>query len=150
MRMLRWAGVVTRLDKIRNELFRGICKMAPIQEKLWKNRLRWYGHEMRRDGSYMTRKILTLETGRPPPHVVEPFKGMSLYGLRRSFSLYSELIQKCLEWRRTIRRPTSKEVGQGQSKKERRPININLIECTNQQPSTGNLLIPTGSFMFLM
>lgn len=44
MKMLRWAGGVTRLDKVRNEYIRGSFKVAPIHEKLKKTRLRWYGH----------------------------------------------------------------------------------------------------------
>ena len=71
MKMLRWAGGVTRLDKIRNEYIRGTFKVAPITEKVQENRLRWYGHIMRRNDSYSVKTVLNITTqqrtrGRPP------------------------------------------------------------------------------------
>ncbi|XP_045451669.1 uncharacterized protein LOC123660658 [Melitaea cinxia] len=47
MKMLRWAGGVTRLDHVRNTYIRGTFKVRPIPEKLQESRLRWYGHIMR-------------------------------------------------------------------------------------------------------
>ncbi|XP_073967457.1 uncharacterized protein [Choristoneura fumiferana] len=41
MKMLHWAGGVTRLDKVRNEYVRGSFKVAPVAEKLKASRLRW-------------------------------------------------------------------------------------------------------------
>ncbi|XP_063383454.1 uncharacterized protein LOC134669431 [Cydia fagiglandana] len=72
MKMLRWAGGVTRLDKVRNEYVRGSFKVAPIAEKVKEGRLRWYGHVMRRDDSYSVKTVLNISTqrsrgrGRPP------------------------------------------------------------------------------------
>jgi hypothetical protein len=60
MRMLRWMCGVTRVDRIRNEYVRGSLKVAPIAEKLRANRLRWYGHVMRRDDSHVTRRVLSM------------------------------------------------------------------------------------------
>jgi hypothetical protein len=47
MKMLRWSGGVTRLDRVRNEHIRGSFGVAPVFEKVKEARLRWYGHVMR-------------------------------------------------------------------------------------------------------
>lgn len=39
IRILKWVGSVTQLDKIRNDCIRVTFKGAPIQEKLQENRL---------------------------------------------------------------------------------------------------------------
>ncbi|KAI8572176.1 hypothetical protein RHMOL_Rhmol01G0177900 [Rhododendron molle] len=44
MRMLRWMCGKTRRDRIRNEIVREMVGVAPIEEKLSENRLRWFGH----------------------------------------------------------------------------------------------------------
>ncbi|XP_047994392.1 uncharacterized protein LOC125232681 [Leguminivora glycinivorella] len=53
MKMLRWAGGVTRLDKVRNEYVTGSFRVAPIVEKVMESRLRWYGHIQRREDDYV-------------------------------------------------------------------------------------------------
>ncbi|XP_044744683.1 uncharacterized protein LOC123306651 [Coccinella septempunctata] len=53
MKMLRWAGGVTRIDWISNEYIRGNFKVARIQDKPLENRLRWYGHTQRRGMNYV-------------------------------------------------------------------------------------------------
>ncbi|CAG5046622.1 unnamed protein product [Parnassius apollo] len=70
-KMLRWSGGVSRTDKIRNDYIRGSFKVAMVHEKLRENRLRWYGHVMRRDDDHMTKKVMNIEEGkkgrgRPP------------------------------------------------------------------------------------
>jgi len=40
---------VTRENRIRNEYLRGSIGVAPIVDKMRKNRLRWLGHVLRRE-----------------------------------------------------------------------------------------------------
>ncbi|VDP35753.1 unnamed protein product [Heligmosomoides polygyrus] len=61
MRMLRWACGRTRRDKVRNEDVRAVMKTAPIQLKMRKQRLRWYGHVLRRLKDHPTRLALDFE-----------------------------------------------------------------------------------------
>jgi len=46
--MLRWFVGHTRGDKVRNEDIRDRVEVAPIEEKLIQQRLRWFGHVRRR------------------------------------------------------------------------------------------------------
>ena len=66
MRMLRWICGHSRMDKIRNEVIRERVGVAPIEEKMMENRLRWYGHIMRRDPDAPVRRcaIRDIEIGR--------------------------------------------------------------------------------------
>ncbi|KAD3640381.1 hypothetical protein E3N88_29604 [Mikania micrantha] len=48
MRMLRWMCGHTRLDRIRNEVFRERLQVANISDKVREGRLRWFGHVRRR------------------------------------------------------------------------------------------------------
>ena len=48
MRMVRWMCGFTRLDRMRNEVIRGLAEVAPIEEKMRESRLRWFGHVKRR------------------------------------------------------------------------------------------------------
>ena len=48
MKMLSWMCGKTRKDIIRNTNIRDMVKVAPIQNNLRENRLRWYGHVCRR------------------------------------------------------------------------------------------------------
>ena len=64
MKMLRYAMGVTRKDKIRNEYIRGTVKVEPLEMKMRKDRLRWYGHVMRRDQEYVGRKVMKMELPR--------------------------------------------------------------------------------------
>ena len=48
MMMFRWISGVTKLDRIRNERIRGTTKVGEISKKVQENRLKWYGHVLRR------------------------------------------------------------------------------------------------------
>ena len=61
MKMLRFAMGVTRKDKIRNEYIRGTVKVERLGMKMREDRLRWYGHVMRRDQEYIGRKMMEME-----------------------------------------------------------------------------------------
>ncbi|KIH56319.1 hypothetical protein ANCDUO_13501 [Ancylostoma duodenale] len=49
MKMLRWMGGVTRLERICNQDIRQRFGVSPITEKLREARLRWYGLVLRAD-----------------------------------------------------------------------------------------------------
>ena len=42
--MLRWMCGKTRMDKVRNEDICSLVGVAPIEDKMRENRLRWFGH----------------------------------------------------------------------------------------------------------
>ena len=44
IRRLRWMFSKTREDRIRNVNIRDMVGVAPIEDKLRENRLRWFGH----------------------------------------------------------------------------------------------------------
>ena len=48
MRMLRWIYSHTRMDRVRNDDIRDRLGVVPIEEKLVRHRLRWFGHVQRR------------------------------------------------------------------------------------------------------
>ncbi|KIH51948.1 hypothetical protein ANCDUO_17957 [Ancylostoma duodenale] len=60
MKMLRWMGGVTRLDRICNQDIRQRFGVAPITEKLREARLRWYGHVLRADNDSICKIKLIL------------------------------------------------------------------------------------------
>ncbi|VDO66148.1 unnamed protein product [Heligmosomoides polygyrus] len=61
MRMLRWACGWTCRDRVRNEDVRAVMKTALIQLKMREQRLRWYGHVLRRPEDHPTRLALDFE-----------------------------------------------------------------------------------------
>ncbi|EPB69985.1 hypothetical protein ANCCEY_10930 [Ancylostoma ceylanicum] len=61
MRMLRWCCGLTRLDEVPNEEVRRRMQTAPIQEKVRSQRLRWYGHLLRRNQKHPARQVLSVE-----------------------------------------------------------------------------------------
>ena len=60
MWMLRWMCGHTRLDIIRNEVFRDKLGVAPISDKLREGRLRWFGHVRRRRTSEPVRRVESI------------------------------------------------------------------------------------------
>ncbi|CAK9289920.1 unnamed protein product [Gordionus sp. m RMFG-2023] len=61
MRILRMIAGVTRKDKVRSTRILSSLKVVPIKTKLMVNRLRWYGHTMRRPMNYIGNKAKSLE-----------------------------------------------------------------------------------------
>ena len=61
MKMLRFAMGMTRKDKIRNEHIRSTVKVERLGMKVKEDRLKWYGHIMRRDQEYVGRKMMEME-----------------------------------------------------------------------------------------
>ena len=108
MKMLRWAGGVTKLDKIRNEYIRGTFKVAEIQHKMQENRLRWFGHIMRRNEDHMTRQVMAMEEGKRgrgrPPTTWMRTVSKDL----KTLCLTPEMTQNRQEWRISIRRADPK------------------------------------------
>ena len=58
MRMLRWMCGNTRLDQIRNDVFRIRLGVSSISDKIKEGRLRWFGHVRRKQ---MTAQVRTVE-----------------------------------------------------------------------------------------
>ena len=60
MRLLRGILGVSIRDHVRNEEFRRILHLAPIDEVMRSGRLRWFGHVHRRDANNVTRRVMEL------------------------------------------------------------------------------------------
>ena len=58
MKMLRFAIRMTRNDKIRNEYIRSTIKLGM---KMREDKVRWYGHVMRRDQEHVGRRVMEME-----------------------------------------------------------------------------------------
>ncbi|XP_063540748.1 uncharacterized protein LOC134749662 [Cydia strobilella] len=108
MKMLRWAGGVTRLDRIRNEHVRGTFRVAPIIDKVKESRLRWHGHIMRQDDRFPVKSVLNIPTkslgrGKPPDtwwsNIKREMKAQNLTPMTT---------QNRASWRRRTRRPDSR------------------------------------------
>ena len=61
VKMLRFAMEVTKNDKIRNEYIRGTIKVERLGMKTREDRLRWYGHVMKREQQYVGRRVMEME-----------------------------------------------------------------------------------------
>ena len=64
MRMLRWMCGKTRRDRIRNATVREMVDVAPIEEKLRENRLRWFEHVYRRPADAVVKRVDRIALGR--------------------------------------------------------------------------------------
>ncbi|VDP28332.1 unnamed protein product [Heligmosomoides polygyrus] len=67
-KMPRWMAVVTRMDRIRNDVIR-LC-VVPIADEMHEARLRWYGHVVRGKEDSVRKIGLELEVSgkRPRGH----------------------------------------------------------------------------------
>ena len=61
MRVLRWMSGVTKLGRIRNERIRGTTKVGEISKKVQENRLKRYGHVLRREDEYIGKRVMGME-----------------------------------------------------------------------------------------
>ena len=84
--MLRWMCGKTRRDKVRNERIRKMIMVAPIEEKMRENRLRWFGHIQRRPTNASVRKSDAI-------HIEGNARGRG-----RSKLTYVEITKKDLVW----------------------------------------------------
>jgi len=82
MRMIRWMCGYTRRDKVRNEVIRDKVGVAPIEHKMRKTRLRWFGHVKRRSEEAPVRRCervtladCTTGRGRPKKNWKEMIRG---------------------------------------------------------------------------
>ena len=67
VKMLRLSLGVMRMDRIRNENIRRTAHVRCFGEKVRETRLRWVGHEQRRNSEYVGRRMMRLElSGRRP------------------------------------------------------------------------------------
>ena len=61
MRMLRWMCDKTNMDKVRNENIRMLIGIAPIENKMKENRLRWFGHIRCKLMDALVRKVKKID-----------------------------------------------------------------------------------------
>ena len=97
MRMLRWMSRVTNPDRIRNERIRGTTKVGDISKKVQESRLKWYGHELRREEECVGNRVMVMEV---------PGKRRWLYNINNDLSerlLSGEEDQDRVQWRHLIR-----------------------------------------------
>src|SRR3989304_5901116 len=64
MRMLRWMCGHTRMDRIRNEVFRDRLGVAHISLKVREGRMRWFGHVRRRETTTPVRSVENITVDR--------------------------------------------------------------------------------------
>jgi hypothetical protein len=104
MRMLRWMGGHTRIDRIRNEVFRERFGVAKISNKIKEGRLRWFGHVKRRRTTAPVRAVEACvvegrrNRGRPKLTWDERIR-QDLIELHLS----EDMVQERSSWRRRIK-----------------------------------------------
>ena len=88
LKMMRYSLGISRIDRIRNDLIRGTMKIGELKTKLREDRLRWYGHVVRREEDYVGNRVRILNVGtrkrgRPKRRWSDSVKeGMEECGLR--------------------------------------------------------------------
>ena len=93
VKMLRFPLGVTRMDKIRNEYFRGTTHVRCFGEKVRETRLRWFEHVEQRDSEYIGRRMMMLEL----PH--SRLRGRLK---RRFMDAVKEDVENRVRWRQMI------------------------------------------------
>ena len=103
MKMFRFAMGVMRKDK-RNKYITLTVKIERLEMKMREDRLRWYGHVMRRDQEYVGRRVMEMEfpekrkKGRPKRRFLDGVKeDMGEAGARE------KNIENGMLWRNIIR-----------------------------------------------
>ena len=86
MMMLRWMCGKTRRDRIRNERIHKMIEVAPIEEKMRENRLRWFDHIQRRPINALVRKSNDI-------HIEDNARGLG-----RPKIIWVKIIKKDLVW----------------------------------------------------
>ena len=59
--MLRLMYDKTRMEKVKNEDIRSLVEIAPIEDKMRKNCLRWFGHIGRRPMDALVRMVEKID-----------------------------------------------------------------------------------------
>ena len=59
--MLKWMCGKIKMDKVRNEDILSLVGVAPIENKIRENRLRWFGHIWRRPTDAPVRRVEKID-----------------------------------------------------------------------------------------
>ena len=57
MRMLRWMCGCTKVERTRNGIIKGMTEVGEISKKVQERRLKWYGHVIRRDEEWVSKRV---------------------------------------------------------------------------------------------
>ena len=107
--------VFTRRDTVKNEKVRALLGVRRIEEKLKRDRLRWYGHVQRREENDITRKVQRIEVkgqrggGRPELRWADVLKKDL-----KDLDLKPETAMNGEHWRSKTHYGDPKELGQTQ------------------------------------
>jgi len=61
MRMVRWVCGIRLQDRVPSKELRGRLELQDIISVLQRNRLRWYGHVLRKEDNYWVKKCMEYE-----------------------------------------------------------------------------------------
>ena len=108
MKMLRWMCGLTRKDRVRNDKVRGILQVAPIKDKLRKNRLRWFGHVERGGEGHITKAVQKIKVkGRPKLRWLDVLK----QDMKKVQAKAEDVLDRDL-WKNKTRHADAKDFGQ--------------------------------------
>ena len=104
MRMLRWMCDNTRQDKIRNDVIWKKIGVAPIEEKITKNQLKWFGHVQRRSQKAPIRRMngMTFNQGKRERGILKRTLEKLIKGDLILSNIFETLILNCIKWHRVI------------------------------------------------